>query len=383
MHVAAAEPARRARGRGRPGGRGARARDLHRAGARNPASPRRSSPRWSRAGCGSSTRRSCSSPQNFVVELGEDRRQGGRQDGRGGCRRADHGDRVHRLPAWRGRREGGDRLRRRGRRGGRQASRQPPTSRSRVTVARPPRSRIVARDQQPTGRRGMTARVRYKRVLLKLSGEALLGDKPFGIDDAVIDRLAGEIARRVRLGVKVGIVIGGGNIFRGMTDRGGRRQPGRRRPDGHARHGDERHRLRSRGSPRAGVKTRLFSAVPMPTICETFTQQRARGGLRRRRGRGLRRRHRQPVLHHRYRRGAAGRRDGLRRALQGRPRSTASIPPTRSGTRTRPATTASRTTRCWQGPRGHGRRGRRPCPRQRYSDNRLLHPRARRFRRRS
>ena len=120
----------------------------------------------------------------------------------------------------------------------------------------------------------MTARVRYKRALLKLSGEALLGDKPFGIDDAVTDRLAGEVEAAIGLGVKIGIVLGGGNIFRGMTiaQNGGNRVAG-----------DQmgmlatvmnaiafEQKLAARGLP-----TRLFSAVPMPSICETFSQRAA------------------------------------------------------------------------------------------------------------
>ena len=63
----------------------------------------------------------------------------------------------------------------------------------------------------------MKAPLRFKRVLLKVSGEALLGDQAFGIDDQVIDRIAGEIGEAVALGVKIGVVIGGGNIFRGMA----------------------------------------------------------------------------------------------------------------------------------------------------------------------
>ena len=55
----------------------------------------------------------------------------------------------------------------------------------------------------------------YKRVLLKVSGEALLGSQDYGIDPPVIQRLATEIAEVVGLGVQVGLVIGGGNIFRG------------------------------------------------------------------------------------------------------------------------------------------------------------------------
>ena len=57
----------------------------------------------------------------------------------------------------------------------------------------------------------------YRRILLKLSGEALLGANTFGIDPGVLDRLAGEIAQVVALDVQVGIVIGGGNLFRGQT----------------------------------------------------------------------------------------------------------------------------------------------------------------------
>ena len=57
----------------------------------------------------------------------------------------------------------------------------------------------------------------YKRILLKLSGEALMGDDSYGINRAVIDRIVGEIGVVVKLGVEVGVVIGGGNIFRGVA----------------------------------------------------------------------------------------------------------------------------------------------------------------------
>ena len=56
---------------------------------------------------------------------------------------------------------------------------------------------------------------RYKRVLLKLSGEALMGDLDYGIDPVVIQRIAAEVAKIRDLGIEVAIVIGGGNIFRG------------------------------------------------------------------------------------------------------------------------------------------------------------------------
>jgi len=57
----------------------------------------------------------------------------------------------------------------------------------------------------------------YKRVLLKLSGEALMGDQEFGIDPKVIDRISGEILEMVQAGIQVALVIGGGNIFRGVS----------------------------------------------------------------------------------------------------------------------------------------------------------------------
>ena len=57
----------------------------------------------------------------------------------------------------------------------------------------------------------------YKRVLLKLSGEALMGEDSYGINRETVDRIVGEIAEIVNFGVEVAVVIGGGNIFRGMT----------------------------------------------------------------------------------------------------------------------------------------------------------------------
>ncbi len=59
---------------------------------------------------------------------------------------------------------------------------------------------------------------KYKRILLKLSGEALMGDKNFGFDNAVIAQYALDIKSIVELGVQVAIVIGGGNIYRGMNE---------------------------------------------------------------------------------------------------------------------------------------------------------------------
>jgi uridylate kinase len=57
----------------------------------------------------------------------------------------------------------------------------------------------------------------YHRILLKLSGEALMGEAPYGIDRATLERIVSEIAEVVRMGVEIGVVIGGGNIFRGVA----------------------------------------------------------------------------------------------------------------------------------------------------------------------
>uniref|UniRef100_A0A7V4JPL6 Uridylate kinase n=1 Tax=Thermodesulfobacterium geofontis TaxID=1295609 RepID=A0A7V4JPL6_9BACT len=60
-------------------------------------------------------------------------------------------------------------------------------------------------------------KLKYKRILLKISGEALLGDKSFGIDHQIVKEIAEELKEVYRLGIELGIVIGGGNIFRGIV----------------------------------------------------------------------------------------------------------------------------------------------------------------------
>src|SRR5438309_948137 len=69
------------------------------------------------------------------------------------------------------------------------------------------------KERQP----GMTITAKYKRILLKLSGEALMGDDSFGINRATIERIVGEIAQVAALGLEIAVVIGGGNIFRGVA----------------------------------------------------------------------------------------------------------------------------------------------------------------------
>jgi uridylate kinase len=120
----------------------------------------------------------------------------------------------------------------------------------------------------------MASPLRYKRVLLKVSGEALLGSQTFGIDDSVLTRIAGEIAEAAKLGVKIGVVAGGGNIYRGMSIQkaGGNRVAG-----------DQMGMLATVLNSIAlqqklgalGAPTRIFSALAMPAICETFNQRNA------------------------------------------------------------------------------------------------------------
>jgi uridylate kinase len=114
----------------------------------------------------------------------------------------------------------------------------------------------------------------FKRILLKLSGEALLGSKTFGIDRAFTDYLAAEIKSVHSLGVQVGAVVGGGNIFRGVSD---------------AASGMDRVSADHMGMlatiinalalqdalERAGVTTRVLSAIEMREVAEPFIRRRA------------------------------------------------------------------------------------------------------------
>src|SRR5688572_12133932 len=114
----------------------------------------------------------------------------------------------------------------------------------------------------------------YKRVLLKASGEALMGDQGFGIDVAVADRIASDIAEARALGVEVGVVIGGGNIFRGVAvaSKGGDRVTG----DHMGMLATVINSLALRTSlVKLGIDTVVLSAVAMPEFCETFSQRLA------------------------------------------------------------------------------------------------------------
>lgn len=120
----------------------------------------------------------------------------------------------------------------------------------------------------------MTDTPQYKRILLKASGEALMGGQSFGIDVSVVDRIAMDIADARAMGVEVGIVIGGGNIFRGVAvaSRGGDRVTG----DHMGMLATAINSLALRTSlTKLGVDAVMLSAIAMPQICESFSQRKA------------------------------------------------------------------------------------------------------------
>jgi uridylate kinase len=116
--------------------------------------------------------------------------------------------------------------------------------------------------------------MKYKRILLKLSGESLMGSKQFGIDHERLSEYAAAIKEVAALGVEIAIVIGGGNIFRGIQAEAG----GMDRVQG-----DYMGMLATvinsmalqSSLEKAGVETRLQSAIKMEQICEPFIRRKA------------------------------------------------------------------------------------------------------------
>ncbi len=114
----------------------------------------------------------------------------------------------------------------------------------------------------------------YKRILLKLSGEALMGEQNFGIDSAVLNRMALEIGQLVGIGVQVGLVIGGGNLFRGATlsEAGLDRVTG----DHMGMLATVMNGLAMRDAlERANIRTRVMSAIPMSGVVEHYDRRTA------------------------------------------------------------------------------------------------------------
>ena len=115
----------------------------------------------------------------------------------------------------------------------------------------------------------------YHRVLLKISGEALAGDAHRGLDFDVIGSVCDVIKKCVDMGVQVGLVVGGGNFWRGVKDGGGADGAHPGRPHGHAGHG---HQLPGRGglpASSSGVPVRVQTAIEMRAIAEPYIRSKA------------------------------------------------------------------------------------------------------------
>jgi len=122
------------------------------------------------------------------------------------------------------------------------------------------------------------ATLKFRRVLMKLSGEALLGDRPFGTDTAVLDRIAGEISEAAALGAQIALVVGGGNIFRGLA--GAAEGMDRARADDIGMLATVMNALALENAvARAGARAQTFCAIAMPTICRPFQRAEARAAL--------------------------------------------------------------------------------------------------------
>jgi uridylate kinase len=120
----------------------------------------------------------------------------------------------------------------------------------------------------------MAAATPFRRVLLKLSGEALMGDKPFGIDEAVVSAIADELRDVYGLGVQIAVVVGGGNIIRGLaaSHRGIDRVTG----DYMGMLGTVINALALQDAlEKRGVQTRVQTAIDIREVAEPFIRRRA------------------------------------------------------------------------------------------------------------
>src|ERR1700744_1985158 len=119
-----------------------------------------------------------------------------------------------------------------------------------------------------------SAAPRFRRVLLKVSGEVLMGEQPFGIDLATLDAVAADIAEVTSRGVEVCLVIGGGNIFRGLSMAGKGME--RASADYMGMLATVMNALALQSAlEKIGVDTRVQSAIPMATVCEPYIRRRA------------------------------------------------------------------------------------------------------------
>jgi len=114
----------------------------------------------------------------------------------------------------------------------------------------------------------------YKRILLKLSGESLTGEKEFGIDAKVLNRFAEEVESAHKSDVQIGIVIGGGNIFRGLSEKA--KEMDRVQADNMGMLATIINSLALQDVlEKKGIHTRVMTAIEMPKIAEPFIRRRA------------------------------------------------------------------------------------------------------------
>ena len=121
----------------------------------------------------------------------------------------------------------------------------------------------------------MTEKPIYRRILLKLSGESLMGSKDFGMDAVAVNEVAKDLKELVLQGVEVCVVIGGGNIFRGIA--GAAAGMDRTSADYMGMLATVMNALSLQDAleNKQGLQTRVLSAIPMPTVCESYIRRRA------------------------------------------------------------------------------------------------------------
>ena len=120
----------------------------------------------------------------------------------------------------------------------------------------------------------MTDRPAYKRVLLKVSGEALMGRRDYGLDTDTVARIAADVGDVVRQGVQVCLVIGGGNIFRGVSAAAGGMD--RAQADYMGMLATVMNALAVQNAlEKRGIPVRVQSAIPMASVCEPYIRRRA------------------------------------------------------------------------------------------------------------
>jgi uridylate kinase len=119
-----------------------------------------------------------------------------------------------------------------------------------------------------------SAKPAYRRVLLKVSGEALMGKREFGLDNGTVAAIAGDVGDVVAMGVEVCLVIGGGNIFRGVSGAAGGMD--RAQADYMGMLATVMNALAVQSAlERCNVPTRVQSAIPMASVCEPYIRRRA------------------------------------------------------------------------------------------------------------